>query len=293
LTAMAINAAVEACDMLDGVKDMELRDPRACNFSATALVGKMGLTAAQAKAIDMIWHGSTNVDGSLSWYGIPRGAAFDALAGVSLMSIPAGQAKYWVELDPDWDYHSLTYDNYPAFYDKTVKMMEPGPTATDNPESIAAFRDRGSKLVMWHGWADQIIMPQGSIDYYNQVVKVSDNGNLTATQEWFRLFMAPGVSHCGMSNDPYFQALVKWVEHGIAPESIQHDSSAYKSRPLCPHPTVAVYNGKGSTNDADNFHCGPNLPEIAVDTEDCDARVNQRLFGMSFVPSAPCPGCKL
>lgn len=97
LTAMAINAAVEACDMLDGVKDMELRDPRACNFSATALVGKMGLTAAQAKAIDMIWHGSTNVDGSLSWYGIPRGAAFDALAGVSLMSIPAGQAKYWVE----------------------------------------------------------------------------------------------------------------------------------------------------------------------------------------------------
>ena len=79
-------------------------------------------------------------------------------------------------LDPDWDYHSLTYDNYPAFYDKTVKMMEPGPTATDNPESIAAFRDRGSKLVMWHGWADQIIMPQGSIDYYNQVVKVSDNG---------------------------------------------------------------------------------------------------------------------
>jgi hypothetical protein len=61
-----------------------------------------------------------------------------------------GQAKYWVELDPDWDYHTLTYDNYPAFFDKTVKSMEPGPTATDNPASISAFRDRGSKLVMWH-----------------------------------------------------------------------------------------------------------------------------------------------
>ena len=53
--------------------------------------------------------------------------------------------------------------------DKTVRAMEPGPTATDNPASIAAFRDAGHKLVMWHGWADQMIMPQGSIDYYNQV----------------------------------------------------------------------------------------------------------------------------
>ena len=99
LLAMATEAAIAACDMLDGVQDKELRDPRACNYSAAALVGKGGgMTAAQAKAIDMIWHGSTNVDGSLSWYGIPRGAAFDALAGESLMSIPAGQAKYWVRL---------------------------------------------------------------------------------------------------------------------------------------------------------------------------------------------------
>ena len=56
-------------------------------------------------------------------------------------------------------------------------------------------------------------------------------------------------------------------------------------------PAVAVYKGTGSTNQAANFACGPNLPSIAVDTEDCDARVNQRLFGMPFVPSAPCPGC--
>merc|ERR1719272_1862207 len=126
-------------------------------------------------------------------------------------------------------------------------MMEPGPTATDNPASISSFRDRGGKVVMWHGWADQIIMPQGSIDYYNQVVKVSDKGNLTATQDWFRLFMAPGVSHCGMSNDPYFKALVQWVEHGVAPASILHESPL-RSRPLCPHPAVAVYNGKGSTD---------------------------------------------
>lgn len=237
---LAIGAAVLACDTLDGVKDGVLRDPRACTYSATSLVGK-GLTAAEAKAIDMIWHGSTNVDGSLSWYGIPRGASFSALAGSSLMSIPAGQAKYWVEFDADWDYKTLTYDNYPAFFDKTVKTMEPGPTATDNPESIQAFRNKGGKLVMWHGWADQIIMPQGSIDYYNQVINVTDKGNLTATQEWFRFFMAPGVAHCGMNTQVYFDALVQWVEKGIAPDSILHQVTANRTRPLCPHPKVAVY----------------------------------------------------
>jgi len=152
-----------------------LRDARACNYSATALVGQHGISAGEAKAIDLIWRGSQSVDGSLSWYGIPRGAKFDALASLSLMGIAAGQAKYWVELDPEWDYHSLTYENYPAFYDKTVKAMEPGPTATDNAESIKAFRDKagmqgeGGKLIMWHGWADQMIMPEGTIDYYNQV----------------------------------------------------------------------------------------------------------------------------
>ena len=286
--AKAVSASVEACDGLDGVKDGVLRDPRACNFSATALVGS-GLTAAEAKAVDLIWRGSTNPDGSLSWYGIPRGASFDALAGRSLMSIPDGQAKYFVEFDPDWDYHSLTYENYAAFFDKTVQIMEPGPTATDNAKSISAFRDRGSKLIMWHGWADQIIMPQGTIDLYDQVVNSSDGGNLKATQEWMRLFMTPGVSHCGMDTTPFFEALVAWVEKDAAPSTILHQVSAKTTRPLCPHPQVAVYKGSGSTDDAANFACGANT---VADTEDANSRVNMRLFGVPFVPSSPCPGCE-
>ena len=285
----AVSEAVKACDALDGVVDGVLRDPRACNYSARALVSSGHLTAGEAKAIDEIWRGARGADGSLLWYGIPRGASLSVLAGSQPFSIPVGQAKYWVELDPSWDYRSLTYDNFPAFFDKTVRVMEPGPTATDNPESISAFRDAGHKLLMWHGWADQIIMPQGSIDYYNQVVDRSDHGNLTATQEWFRFFMAPGVAHCGMDTSPYFEALVDWVEKGVAPERILHRISAKTTRPLCPHPTVAVYKGGGSTGDPDNFVCGTN--PVGPDTEDCDARVNQRLFGKPFVPSAPCPGC--
>eukprot|EP01050_Picozoa_sp_SAG11_P013504 SAG11_NODE_1581_length_4648_cov_3.265993_4_plen_206_part_00 len=165
----AVDGAVASCDPLDGVRDGVIRDPRACNYSATALVSSGRLSVSEATAIDKIWEGSHNVDGTLSWYGIPRGASFAALANAELMSIAYGQAKYWVEFDPEWDYHTLTYANYPAFYDKTCHAMTPGPTTTDNPVSIKAFRDKGHKLLMWHGWADQMIMPQGSIDYYNQV----------------------------------------------------------------------------------------------------------------------------
>ena len=133
-------------------------------------------------------------------------------------------------------------------------------------------------------------MPQGSIDYYNQVTKTISKGNRSATQDWFRFFMAPGVGHCAMDTDAYFDALVKWVEKDTAPESILHRVSSETTRPLCPHPNVAIYKGSGSTDDAANFECGAN-PVGPDSVEDCDSRVNTRLFGSPFVPSAPCPGC--
>ena len=131
--------------------------------------------------------------------------------------------------------------------------------------------------------------PQGSIDYYNAVTNTISGGKLAATQAWFRFFMAPGVSHCGMDTSVFFEALVAWVEKGTAPERVLHKISATTTRPLCPHPAVAVYKGAGSTDDPANFECGPN--PIGPDTEVCDAEVNERLFGKPFVPSAPCPGC--
>jgi hypothetical protein len=114
---LAVKAAVAACDALDGVADGVLRDPRACNYSATDLVCKPGkhlgcLTNGEAKAIDSMWDGSRDVNGSLLWYGIPRGASLGALAGEKIMSIPDGQAKYWVEYDSKWDYQSLTYETW-------------------------------------------------------------------------------------------------------------------------------------------------------------------------------------
>ena len=141
--ALAIEAAVAACDELDGVKDGVLRDPRACKYSATALVCKPGrstgcLSAGEAAAIDEIWAGSRNTDGSLSWYGIPRGASFGALAGARMNPIPDGQAKYFVEFDADWDYHTLTKANFPSFFGTHPPSLTQAsrklPVRSDHPE---------------------------------------------------------------------------------------------------------------------------------------------------------------
>jgi hypothetical protein len=130
----------------------------------------------------------------------------------------------------------------------------------DNPD-LSAFARRGGKIIMWHGWTDQLIYPQGTIDYFE---RVQDELGESRTRKFLRLFMAPGVAHWGGGAGPppsgQFDALVRWVEHGDAPktlDAIRTDAGGNvdRSRPLCPYPLVARYKGKGSTDDAANFHC--------------------------------------
>ena len=138
----ATNASVAACDLLDGVKDGLIRDPRDCGFDAADLICKPGtatptcLTAGEARAINQIWAGAKSTKGELLWYGIKEGAPMvgklnvrgkraQALANPEApFEISVEQPKYWVYLDPAWDWHSLTYENYQAFFDKTIAMVE-------------------------------------------------------------------------------------------------------------------------------------------------------------------------
>jgi len=220
------------------------------------------------------------------WYGIPRGSDLGVLAGKTGFSIAVGQAKYWIYLDPDWDYHRLNYTNWQAFFDKTVQMMEP--TIGTDDADYSPFRDAGHKLIMWHGWADQIIMPEGTIDLYDAVTNTISGGNVSKTQKFARLFMAPNVGHCGMDTDVFFEALVDWVEKEEAPEKIIVNQAKWwpwspaRTRPLCPHPEVAVYKGTGSTDDAQNFRCGAN--PVKADKESLNWKANRRIFGKPFLP---------
>jgi feruloyl esterase len=114
---------------------------------------------------------------------------------------------------------------------------------------------------MYHGWNDQLIAPKNSINYYESVVKVM--GGLDKVNDSMRLFMEPGMTHCaggdGPNNFDTLSAIERWVEQKQAPVQIPatHITAGKvdRSRPLCPYPQVAVYNGSGDTDVADNFTC--------------------------------------
>jgi hypothetical protein len=182
------------------------------------------------------------------------------LAGGTPFAIAVAQPQFWVYFDPSWDWKTLTYANYEAFFKDTMRMVNPM-MASENPD-LTAFRNAGGRIVMWQGWADQLIMPQGSTTYYDAATNFM-GGGYAQTQQFYRHFMAPGVGHCGGGNGPQpqnlFQTVVDWVEKGTAPDRILASKAltggATQTRPLCPYPAVAKYIGSGSTDDATNFVC--------------------------------------
>jgi hypothetical protein len=281
---------VATCDAADGVIDGVIDDPRHCPYDAssdTAITSATCtaqdttcLTPTEAAAIEKIWSGAkTAMTGMLLWPGVERGADLTGLAGPSPFPIATEQPKYWVYLDPNWDWKTLTYDNYGAFFDKTVEMVNPV-IGTDNPD-LSAFAQRGGKLLLFHGWADQLIMPQGTTMYFEKVVETL--GGSANVAKFAKLFMVPGMAHCAGGPGPnrfgfapvgqgptdpahnIFSALMAWSERGQEPQQIvaakynadDPTQALVRTRPLCPYPMLARYTGSGSTDDAANFSCMP------------------------------------
>jgi len=287
---LATRKAVAACDAIDGVADGVLTDPRLCAYNASddatltyaqcTAADPTCLTTSEASAIDKMWKGPVSCanpqrDGNCPvgdratrvllgpgnkrlWYPNTRGTDLAGLGGVVPFPIATEQPKFWVYFDPAWDWHVLDYQNYLPFFRASVARV--GPLMASDDPNLARFRARGGKVLMWHGFADQLIVPGGTIDYYDRVARRS--GGYARTQEFARLFMAPGVAHCGGGSGPQpqalFEAVVDWVEHGKAPQQILATKplvGATQSRPLCPYPAFARWTGAGSTDDAANFVC--------------------------------------
>jgi hypothetical protein len=288
---LATDRAVAACDALDGVVDGVLGDPRACDyrvsrdgavtFGTCTASDATCLTPNEASAIDKMWQGPVScakghADGSCPvrdvptrnlkgrgnkrlWYANTRGTDLTGLGNFVPFPIATEQPKFWVYFDPTWDWHVLDYENYLAFFRDSVAKV--GPLMASDDPNLAPFRNRGGKVLMWHGWADQLIVPEGTIDYYDRVTRKL-GGGYGRTQQFARLFMAPGVAHCAGGGGPQpqglFNALVDWVERGQAPNRLLASKpidGGTQTRPLCPYPAVARWTGVGSTDDAANFVC--------------------------------------
>jgi feruloyl esterase len=168
--------------------------------------------------------------------------------------------KFFITENPQFDWTTITPAVYQQLWDRSLEQYGLV-IGTDNPD-LTEFRSRGGKAIVWHGLADQLITADGTIDYYKRVQQ--QMGGPEKTAEFVRLFLAPGVGHCGGGAGPtptgQLEALLAWVEDGKAPATLtatrrDQTGALTRSRPLCQYPLVAKYKGSGSTDDAANFVC--------------------------------------
>ena len=265
----ATAAAIAACDNSDGVTDGVIGDPSRCAWDPKALIGtKIGddtFTEADADVIRKIWEGPRGQDGTFLWHGMERGADLFALAGTSgsplkgrPFSIPLEWFQYFLLQDPKWDWTTLTPARFELLFEQSVEQYG-AVIGTDDPD-LTRFRDRGGKVIIYHGLADQLIPAEGTVDYYKRVQQRM--GGAEKTSRFARLFLAPGVDHgfrgAGPTPTGLMDAIVRWVEEGHAPKKLiaeRRDSTGkvIQTRPLFPWPQIAKYKGTGSTDDAASF----------------------------------------
>ena len=184
----------------------------------------------------------------LAWAGL--------VGGPEPVATALDQFKYVVFKDPRWDWKTFDLERDLALADK----VDAGTVNAVNPD-LTRFAAHGGKLLLYHGWSDGSVAPRASVNYYTSVVKTM--GGRAKTDGWVRLFMAPGMGHCGGGEGPNtfdaVAALEQWVEQGRAPDRIiasrVNGAVVERTRPLCPYPQVAAYVGTGSIDEAASFVC--------------------------------------
>ncbi|GAP92679.2 putative feruloyl esterase b precursor protein [Rosellinia necatrix] len=273
-------AAIAACDELDGFKDGIISRPGLCRFDPHTVVGrsfhcndiKSTISSEAATIARAAWDGPRSSSGEFQWYGFgmdadltePLGGPIHTScnsAGVCSASpfvISDVWARYWVLKQPDFEMTKLTHEEWDDIFRGSVNEYE-SVIGTSDPD-LARFRNAGGKMITWHGTGDAAIPSNGSSDYYDRVLHLDPNA-----QDYYRLFMIPGSTHAIMnqivpSRDTMFKAIQDWVEKGVAPDTMPSEGPSPKSpnvrikRDFCMYPRVQHYQGGDGTK-ADSFIC--------------------------------------
>ena len=267
--SLLYNAVMRSCDALDGVKDGIITDPTRCHFDPGALLCKdtdlnSCLTAAQVQAVRKIYAGARDSrtgeqifpgwvrgseslpDGSGSWAGYFAGKAEPARVDFW---------RYWIFDDPHWEPNTFDFDRDIAFADAAL----PHVSAVD--PDLTAFKRHGGKLLIYQGWADPVVPPENTVQYYGSVER---HMGTNMADSFAVLFMIPGMGHCGGGPGPSkfdsLEQIDNWVTTNTAPQRIVAEhldkaGSIDRTRPICRYPQQPVYKGSGSTDDAANFVC--------------------------------------
>ncbi len=294
--AAAVN---DSCDARDGVRDGVLDDPRECHFDpatiqCTGADTDSCLSGAQVQALRKIYSGPPAAPGTGPQRGFEPGGELGSTGWQDWLtgSHPEKSVQYHYVLefyrylvydDPHW---TLDRFRYARDWDAMRRRLGSILDATD--PDLTAFKARGGKLILYHGWNDPALPPRMTIDYYH---RVQERMGREQTDHFVRLYMVPGMQHCfggpgpniigqlppgGTANphDTVSAALERWVETGTAPTDIvaaKYDndlkaliapgkSKPLQTRPICIYPQVARWNGKGSVDAAENFTCVADNP---------------------------------
>ena len=262
-------AVYDKCDPSDGLKDGVIEDPRRCGFDAKRDLPKCAgadgtdcFTAAQIGGLAKIYGGVRDSKGKVIFPGEPVGSESvwaENLIGPSKVVLPRSESQMkFFYLDPppgpSWSYAMFNFDTDPPRTVRNGSLVN-----AQNPD-LAPLKKRGGKIVHYSGWADQQVNPLPGITYYETVGKQMGEA---ATRDFYRLFMVPGMFHCnggpGCNTADWLNAVMDWVEKGVAPEQIAgshvEGGKTTRTRPLCPYPQVARYKGEGSIDDGANFAC--------------------------------------
>jgi hypothetical protein len=311
-----------ASDLNDGVQDGIIDDPRTCHYDANnAVCGQPGapasncLTAQEAAAVNTVWDGPRNRHDNRIWFGLDYGSDFNILDGNPPFALGVIQFE-WDEHDrsfgpPTNNWMNVTLAGPGLSY---PQVAQDGSTnividhqsvadVTDTFGNLDTFQSHGGKMITFVGGNDQFIYPRGVINYYRQMAVryqlKKDPTGWDGVQSFYRLFHVPGVGHCGFSvinaannqlgpwpqNGADFNAIIQWVENGVAPNQVigtgrasgptpanPHAPVVPLTRPVCPYPQTALYTGPApansstnpAVNDASNWTCGGNLETPAV-----------------------------
>jgi feruloyl esterase len=254
-------AALAACDAQDGVKDGVINNPRACRFDPSVLLCKGAdgpdcLTAPQVEAVKRVYAPARTKSGEIVFPGKEPGSETGwggVLSGRVAPGVSVGSFQV-AHNDANWDPKTFDLDRDLKLVDEKVGT----PVNAIDPD-LSAFKAHGGKLLLYHGWNDTAISPGNTINYYESVLKKMGGRQ----DDFVRLYMAPGMQHCGGGPGPnqvnYMAVMERWREHNQTPAAIEayhvSNNRVDTTRPLCPYPQVATYKGTGSTSDAANFAC--------------------------------------
>ncbi len=275
-------AVYDKCDAVDGLQDGLIQDPRQCRFDPAADLPKCSgdeekeacFTAAQIGTLKALYGGIVS-NGKPHFPGLMPGAEKVGADFATLRQKASGWDEWVIgksgpsrllqygeafvrylafsNVDAAFDWRKFDFDKDLARTDQMRTLLD-----ARDPD-LSEFKSRGGKIVMYFGWADTALSPMMGIDYYEKVTaKIG-----TATRDFYRLFMVPGMFHCrgGFGTDRFdaMTPLINWVETGASPPRVEassmEDGKTVRTRPLCPYPEIARYSGGGSIEDAANFSC--------------------------------------